>query len=308
MPCYNHGRFVGESVTAILAQTFADFELIVVDDASRDDSVPLLRELARKDARVKVIVHDQNRGASRSRNDGLRAAGGEFVAFCDADDVWKPDKLGRQIRLLEEHPDSDITYCDSQIIDETGRLTGEVYSDQHPPPPAPSGDLFTALCARTFINMQTVLARRRPLGERLWFDEHIKWVEDWWQWILLARHHRFLYEPASLALYRVHPQSTARTQQAGLSRNRCKVCRRNLRTHRDMPMGTQGIIWYQIGYDLCLMGKRRRGCRFILQGLRYGYGGGLPPLRLARMSARLVLEWSRGLIPPGRCVENRPGS
>ena len=78
MPCYNHGSFVTESVEAILAQTFTDLELIVVDDASKDDSVRVLRELERRDPRVKLIVHEQNRGASRSRNDGLRA--GVFIA------------------------------------------------------------------------------------------------------------------------------------------------------------------------------------------------------------------------------------
>src|ERR1035438_3175106 len=92
MPCYNHGRFVDQSVTAVLEQTFADLELIIVDDASKDNSLEVARKFARKDARVKVIVHEQNYGPSRSRNDGLRAAVGEFVGFCDADDLWKPDK------------------------------------------------------------------------------------------------------------------------------------------------------------------------------------------------------------------------
>jgi glycosyltransferase involved in cell wall biosynthesis len=296
MPCYNHGRFVGESVAAVLGQTFADLELIVVDDASKDDSVKVLRGLAQKDARVKVIVHERNRGASGSRNDGFRAAVGEFVAYCDADDLWKPEKLGRQIRLLEEHPECDITYCDSEIIDETGRLTGELFSDQIPPPPTPSGNLFEALCARNFINMQTVMARRWPLGESLLFDEHIKWVEDWWQWIRLARHHRFLYEPAALALYRVHPQSTVFTQKRGYRKNRCKVAIRTLHAYTDIPLKIRAQFWDQIGRELCYLGKRRRGCRFIWKGLRFGWAARLPLRRLGRMSARLILEWSRGSI------------
>lgn len=293
MPCYNHGLFVGESVAAILAQTCADFELIVVDDASKDDSVEVLRKLAQKDARLKVIVHEQNRGASRSRNDGLRIAKGEFVAFCDADDLWKPDKLAHQIALLKKHPECDITYCAAEIIDETGRRTGRMFNDQLPLPSAPTGNLFIALCERNFINMQTVLARRRPLGERLLFDEHIKWVEDWWQWIRLARHHQFCYEPAVLALYRVHPRSTGLTQQPGICRNRCKVGSKNLRTHPDIPRGMKGIIWYQIGRDLCSLGKKRRGRRYMMKGLCNGLAGRLPLRRLAAMSARWALEWKK---------------
>jgi glycosyltransferase involved in cell wall biosynthesis len=293
MPCYNHAHFVAESVAAILGQTFGDLELIVVDDNSSDGSVELLRELEKKDARLKFIVHDCNHGASCSRNDGLRAARGDFVAFCDADDLWKPDKLECQIAHLTEHKDCDVAYCDSEIIDTGGHVTGELFSNVFPLPTAPSGDLFEVLCARNFINMTTVLARRQALGGRLFFDESIQWVEDWWQWIRLSRWHRFFYEPRALALYRVHQQSTGFTQKPGISRNRWKVGKRNLRAHGDMPLRVQAVIWHQMGRELCFLGKSRYGCRFLSQAVRCGWAGGLQRLCLARMSARLGLEWSR---------------
>jgi glycosyltransferase involved in cell wall biosynthesis len=300
MPCYNHAHFVGESVAAILGQTFKDLELIVVDDKSKDDSVALVQALATKDARLKLIVHEQNQGASRSRNDGLRAASGEFVAFCDADDLWKPDKLERQINLLTKHPDYDVTYCDSEIINETGRLTGELFSDQFPLPPTPSENLFEVLCTRNFINMTTVLLRRQSVGERLFFDNSVEWVEDWWQWIRLSRHHRFLYEPEALARYRVHPQSTGFTQKPGISRNRWKVGKRNLQTHADMPLRLQAVIWHQMGMELCSLGKRQHGCQFLQQALFCGWRGGLARTRLAKIGARLGLEWSRSVAGPAR--------
>jgi glycosyltransferase involved in cell wall biosynthesis len=293
MPCYNHARFVGESVASILGQTFEDLELIVVDDKSQDGSVDLLLELAKKDARVKLILHDKNQGASRSRNDGLRSARGEYVAFCDADDLWKPDKLQRQVKLLTEHRDCDVTYCDSEIIDENGHLMGELFSDQFPLPPIASGDLFEVLCARNFINMTTVLVRRQAVGGQLFFDESVQWVEDWWQWIRLSRHYHFHYEPDALAQYRVHPQSTGFTRKPGISRNRWKVGRRNLQTHSDMPLGLQAVVWHQMGMELCLLGKKRRGCQFLQQALRCGWRGGVARLKLAKISARLGLEWSR---------------
>ena len=298
LPCYNHECFVGEAVTSILGQSFQDLELIVVDDHSRDDSVEVLRAIVRNDSRLKLIVHDQNRGAARSRNDGLRVAQGEIVGFCDADDLWKPDKLERQVHLLRQHLDCDVTYCDSEIIDESGLPTGELFSQQFPLPPLPSGELFELFCTRNFINMTTVLARREALGTRLLFDESIKWVEDWWQWIRLSRHHRFVYEPAALASYRVHPASTGRTQKPGISRNRWKVCRRNLQTHQNMSPQLRSLVWYQMGLELCSMGKRARGCRFLLQAIRFSWLGGIKPLRLARMSARLVVQWIRCVSVP----------
>lgn len=295
MPCYNHERFVRESVASILQQTIGDLELIVVDDKSNDDSVQVLRNLAIKDSRLKLIVHSQNLGASRSRNDGLAAASGDLFAFCDADDLWKPEKLERQIKLLRVHGGCDITYCDSQIIDSWGLPTGEFFSDQFPPPSNPSGDLFQFLCTRNFVNMTTVLVRREALGAQVYFDESVRWVEDWWQWIKLSYNHQFVYDPQVLAKYRVHPQSTGFIQKPGISRNRWKICKRNLRTHCDMPLSVQALIWNLMGTDLCSWGKRRKGCRFLTQALSCGWTGGLSWYQLAKICTRLGLEWGRNM-------------
>jgi glycosyltransferase involved in cell wall biosynthesis len=292
MPCYNHARFVDETMRSILKQTLDDLELIVIDDASKDDSLKILQGIARNEARIKIIAQPQNRGPSRARNVGLSAAVGEFVAFCDADDLWNPDKLERQIRLLEQQPDRDITYCNSKIIDETGRLTGELFTDEFPHPPTESGQLFEALCLTNFINTQTVLARRLALRDRLMFDESLRYAEDWWLWIRLARHHLFIYDPTPLAFYRVHSQSTARTKQSGFHKSRCRIGSLNLRAHTDMPTRIKAEIWYRIGRDLCLLGKRRSGRRFIMKGISFGWTARLPLPRLARMSACLALEWA----------------
>src|SRR4051812_26915687 len=144
MPCFNAAPFVEDSVRAVLAQTLSDLEIIIVEDCSRDHSVEILHRLAREDARIRVIVHPRNRGASRSRNDGIRVARGKYIGFCDADDLWKPEKLAAQVELLERNPGYHVTYCDSEIIDATGRRTGELFSALFPPPRAPSGDLFEA--------------------------------------------------------------------------------------------------------------------------------------------------------------------
>lgn len=293
MPCYNHARFLKASVRSILDQTVHDLELIVVDDASTDDSVKVIHELAAEDSRLKVIVHSENLGASRSRNDGLRLAQGEFVAFCDADDLWKPEKIERQINLLSAGGGYDISYCDAEIIDERGELTGKLFSTRYPVPMRSSGDLFEALTETNFINMQTVLVRRQVLGQRLFFDENIRWVEDWWQWIRLARHHRFIYDPARLALYRVHSHSTNRTQRPGILRNRCKVAIRNLRAHPEMTVRIQALLWHQIGVGLCILNHRKAGLSFLCHSIHLGRRGGLSLSRLARFCGRVGLEWIR---------------
>jgi glycosyltransferase involved in cell wall biosynthesis len=253
-----------------------------------------LRDLAGQDKRIRLIVHDKNLGVSRSRNDGLRTASGDYIAFCDADDVWKPEKLKFQITSLSNNPAYDVAYCDSQIIDETGASTGRLFSGQFPPPKKPSGDLFEELCARNFINMQTVCLRRKAAGQDIFFDESIKWVEDWWQWIRLARKHQFLYESLPLAQYRVHQQSTGFTQKRGIGINRWKVCKRNLRTHADMPIRLQALLWYYMGRELSFLGRRRLARRFFGRALRLGLNGGSSLRRLMTISVRWGVECCTG--------------
>lgn len=290
MPCYNHAQFVSESVRAVLKQDYHDLELIVVDDKSTDGSAEVVRKIAQGDGRVRLIIHERNHGVSRSRNDGLRASRGTHLGFCDADDIWKPDKLKVQMQALQDISEYDVTYCDSEIIDRTGRPMGKLFSDLFPPPMAPSGDLFEQLCQTNFINMQTVLLKRRCVEESGYFDEGIKWVEDWWQWIRLSRQYRFLYDPRALAQYRVHSNSTGLTQRRGYRVNRWKVGKRILRSYSDLPSRVQAAVVYNMGNDLCRIRKPRTGRRFLRQAVILALHAGGSLKATARMAARLAFE------------------
>jgi glycosyltransferase involved in cell wall biosynthesis len=263
MPCYNHAQFVVESANGILAQTHNDLELIIVDDCSSDNSWETIKGVAQKDSRVKIIRHDFNQGASKSRNDGLRAANGQFIGFCDADDVWETWKLIRQMKLLEENPDYDVVYGDAIIIDVSGSPTGQRFSELFPVPKATSGWLFRELVVRNFINMQGVLMRKECVQSAGYFDEEIKWVEDWWYWVRLSRHHRFLYSKEPLAKYRVHGRSTNRVQKRSCCVNRFKVYHRILQQYTDLPVSAKREVIYNMGAELCDLGKRRAGRRLL---------------------------------------------
>lgn len=259
MPCFNHAQFLADSVNSVLAQTHQELELIIVDDCSSDNSWDLICGLAKNDSRIIAIRHEQNEGASKSRNDGLRTARGQFIGFCDADDIWEREKLRVQLNLLRENPGFDVVYCDATIIDEHGKSTGAQFGECFPPPKHPSGWLFKNLIVRNFINMQTVLMRKKCVQRAGCFDESIKWVEDWWYWVRLSRDHRFLYSPELLARYRVHSQSTGFTQKRGYHINRFKVFRRILRQYADLPSSARAEIFYKMGVDLCYLDKRQVG-------------------------------------------------
>src|SRR6267142_4272392 len=119
IPNYNCGRFLAETLESVFAQTYPNVEVIVVDDGSTDDSLNVLESFA---ARVRV-VRQANQGVSAARNAGIRESRGAFVAFLDADDLWHPEKLTKQIAVFA-NPAVGLVYCAVEYIDEQGRSLG----------------------------------------------------------------------------------------------------------------------------------------------------------------------------------------
>lgn len=119
MAAYNAEAYIGEAISSAMKQTFSNWELIVVDDCSFDRTVEIVNQFAQKDSRIKVYQNAQNMGVAMTRNAGIEKCRGSYVAFLDSDDVWKPNKLERQIKLLQE-TGASIVYCSYAIIDANG--------------------------------------------------------------------------------------------------------------------------------------------------------------------------------------------
>src|SRR6202162_3210811 len=245
IPCFNHAAFVGEAIESILAQSMGDLELIVVDDCSRDNSKEVIEKFVAWDLRVRSIYHEVNQGISPTRDDAIRVASGQYLAFCDADDVWMPTKLARQLDLLEKHPEHDVAYSDAAIINESGIETGARFSDQFPIPGNGSGRLFDLLCTRNFINIQTAILRRECIADAGYFadGEGIKLVDDWWFWLRVSFRHSFIYTDELLAKYRVHQMSTGIVQRPAYKVNRIKLFHRILRDYPAVPSKTKSEIY-----------------------------------------------------------------
>jgi len=294
MPCFNHGRFLKDSVQGVLGQTHDDLELIIIDDRSSDSSWETINNLARADSRIRAIRHEQNEGVSKSRNDGLRAAQGEFIAFCDADDIWDQEKLKVQLSLLRNKPDYDVAYCDSRIIDENGVPTGKRFGDLFPPPNASSGCLFRELIRGNFINTQSVLMRRACVQQIGYFDEDLKVVEDWWYWIRLSHDHRILYSKQSLASYRVHSGSTSVVHKRIYGVSRYKVLRRLLKRYPDLPRREKAQVIFGMGADLCDLGKSGVGRRLLWKAVRLSTLDAKAWSTCSRAFRRIVLHAAGG--------------
>ena len=200
--CYNLGRYVGECVDSILGQEgTGDFEVVVVDDASSDDSAAVLRRYT--DPRVRVITHAKNQGHIGAVEHGLRAARGRYVVRVDADDRYRPGYLASVLPVIRHRPNVGLVYANVDLIDEAGHVTGQALDDAHGNGDA-EGNELVRLLERNFICSPTVIARRQAWLNALPVPSGLAF-HDWYFTLMIAREWDLFHRGAILADYRVHP-------------------------------------------------------------------------------------------------------
>jgi len=156
VPCYNSGRFIRATLEAVRAQTFTDWECIVIDDASSDDSAAIVAAMAAEDPRIVPLRLPENLGAAGARNAGLERVRGEYIAFLDSDDYWVPEKLARQVAYARE-TDAAMVHSSYRFVDESGQfLPGGVKASDRV-------DLRSYM-RNTEIGMSTSLIDRAKVG------------------------------------------------------------------------------------------------------------------------------------------------
>lgn len=204
MTSYNHGKFVSEAIESVLGQDFDDLELIIVDDASTDTSRQIIQEYAVEDPRVRVILHETNCGIAKTVNDGIAAAKGKFLGDIASDDVWKKDKLSKQLAVLESDEDL-VVWTEAEIIDERGQPVGSTWREFWSGVSAKqTGDIFHDLLGRwELLIPSTLLYKRAHLGD-IRYDECLKYANDYKLNLDLASKYTFYYIPEPLTQYRIH--------------------------------------------------------------------------------------------------------
>lgn len=204
MPAYNAARYLSESVESVRCQTFVDWELIVIDDGSEDETAEIAKRFAVSDARVRVISQ-ANGGQASARNSGLAAARGDLIAFLDADDLWVCDKLERQVAVMEK-TGVDLVYTDGEFFCDEGEL-GENDGFDIVPGKIEGAEMFSLLFQRNRIATLSVLVRKSCLDTAGGFDPDRKYqnCEDYDVWLTLANSGVVFYGmPEKLMRYRRH--------------------------------------------------------------------------------------------------------
>jgi glycosyltransferase involved in cell wall biosynthesis len=206
IPAYNVSPYIGEALDSVFAQTFADFEVIVVNDGS-PDTPELEKAISRFRERI-VYLRQENLGAAAARNNALRNARGRFVSFLDADDIWLPAFLEEMTSIIQTDEGYDLAYANALLFGRSATV-GLTYMDTNPS----KGEVTceSLLAERCNIITSGVIARKQPIIELGMFDEELWHSQDFDLWVRLAKRPgaRITYVPKVLLKYRHRPGSLA---------------------------------------------------------------------------------------------------
>lgn len=224
MAVYNGEPFITATVASILAQTYADFESIIVDDGSTDHTWNILTDFAGRDNRIILHRNEPNQGVVRALNKGLDLATGKYIARQDADDISLPERLTRQVSFLETHPDHGCVGVAVQKIDPDGKPLGIGYNIKD------NESIQQALLDDMCICGPTILVRRECLQKiGFYFSDGLNASEDYDLCLRLAEVTRLAVIDPPLYLYRQHPHSASKTQEQRQAYNKAIALERAIR-------------------------------------------------------------------------------
>ena len=219
VPTYNRADLLPQALASVLGQSYGDFELLVVDDGSTDNTADVVARIG--DSRIVTIAQEHSGLPAVGRNTGMRRAAGTFIAFLNSDDLWLPDKLAQQVVLMEANPVLGLSYTNCY------RFTDDPTRHEPTPLLRPqdmlSGDVFDQFYGRPKIPNLTVMIRSAVVADVGYFDEdpQLKANEDYEYWLRIAARYPFGHITAPLALYRAHSGGISK---AAVASGRSKLC------------------------------------------------------------------------------------
>lgn len=174
LPTYNRESAIRQSIESVLTQTYRDFEMIVIDDCSTDQTEHIVKSI--KDERIHYYKLEENSGASAARNTGVSYATSDIIAFQDSDDVWRADKLEKQMNYWKEHPEYKMIYCAYLLHRQNDEAVRVPLQETLGPL---SGNIFSTLLVKNTIGTPTMLIDKKSFEETGGFDTTVESIEDW---------------------------------------------------------------------------------------------------------------------------------
>lgn len=232
LPTFNGSRYLSQAIESCLAQTFADFELIIVDDCSTDSTPIIIREYLSRDSRVTSIRNDHNVKLPRSLNAGFRAAKGQYYCWISDDNLYLPEALGTMVEFLDSRPQCDVVYADYILVDGDGNRLRSVRVDE------PESLVVRNGIGPCWLYRSTVHTLLNGYDEATFLAEDYDFFLRAFCNVGMAPIHKPIYE------YRVHGESLTATRAVDVSRTRDAVKRKNIEAirHRDRRLASLTYI------------------------------------------------------------------
>ncbi len=207
---------MAETLDSVIAQTHSDFEVIVVDDGSKDQTLFIVKQYQEKYPEKIRLIQKENGGPASARNVGIKAAFGEYVAFIDADDIWLPDKLKKQVAYFETQPSQvGLIYTRAKKFDENGIWTRPKKYNREPV----KGWIYEHILRDNIIPNLSAMVRKKCFEDVGFFDESLDLIEDHDMWLRIARHYEISFLDEVLCLHREHQLGRSKVFDTTIKRN-----------------------------------------------------------------------------------------
>jgi len=314
VPTFNRAPLLPRALDSIIAQTYDDWEIVLVDDGSTDDTPAVADRYAQRLGDRITVLRQDNRGSSAARNRGIEASRGRYVAFLDSDDEFALTKLERQMALFGRRRELGLVYADYAYVDERGRRCDSAFDTKCPLARTVRSEcvapglrvctqsLFDALLAGYFIATIVGVVRRDVLGAAIRFAEHLSYAEEWLFYLRVARRCRAGFVDEPLCVHHFTTGSLARSDKSRNAVRYVAVLDAIRSAFPDLPRRQRRLIRFnlavalrQAGYDAIRDARPRDAVRAFHRAFRVQ-----PRLRdLLTMSSAVSGAARRGLLPRG---------
>jgi glycosyltransferase involved in cell wall biosynthesis len=258
IPTHNRAEFLRSAISSVLKQTYQDFEIIVVDDASDDNTHEVVTSFDGRD--IKYLRHEVNKGDAGSRNTGIVNSTGRYVAFLDDDDEWLPEKLQAQVELLETSPEKvgGVYTGLFKVNKATGKILGINIPEKR-------GELFQEMFIDSPIVTSCVVLRRQCFEKVGLFDERIPYNNDYDMWIRIAEQFHFEYINEPLVVYHIHERKL--TTNPTLVLRGHELVFQKYKTFIVSNRKSYSRLCYSLGILYCLVGHREKSRKAFFRSI-----------------------------------------
>lgn len=260
LPTYNRAHLIDRAIRSVLNQTYQDFELIVVDDCSTDNTKEVVKSF--KDERITYIKHEKNKGAAAARNTGIKAAKGEYIAFQDSDDDWFPEKLKKQMKVFEmAQSEVGIVYTGFWRIEGNKKTYIPSYRVSQK-----EGNIHKQLLKGNFVTTQSVVIRKKYFEKLGMFDENLPRLQDWELFIRVSKYYKFkcIDEPLLNSYHTLDSIST--DDEARVKALEIILAKHFEDFNRDKKLLSKH--YFSVGILLCLNNEIKKGKDYLIKAAK----------------------------------------